>query len=81
MEILSDYWHQILFSVGGVVACVRISDEVKSLRKDLTHLTEELQRRDTYVETVKQRAEIDMQKKQISALWDFANKLRDRNDS
>ena len=81
MEILSDYWHQILFAVGGVVACVRISDEVKSLRKDLTHLTEELQRRDTYVETVKQRAEIDMQKKQISALWDFANKLRDRNDS
>ena len=34
---------------------VRLESEVKSNRRDLNHLTEELDRRDTYVETVKHR--------------------------
>ena len=57
---------------------VRLESEVKSNRRDLNHLTDELDRRDTYVETVKQRAEIDIHGKQISTLWDFVNKLRDK---
>ena len=40
----------------------------------------ELERRDTYVETVKQRAEIDIHGKQISSLWDFTNRIRDQFD-
>ena len=57
---------------------VRLESEVKSNRRDLNHLTDELDRRDTYVETVKQRAEIDIHGKQISTLWEFVNKLRDK---
>ena len=57
---------------------VRLESEVKSNRRDLNHLTDELDRRDTYVETVKQRSEIDIHGKQISTLWEFVNKLRDK---
>ena len=59
---------------------VRLESEVKSNRRDLNHLTDELDRRDTYVETVKHRAEIDIHGKQISSLWDFTNRIRDQFD-
>jgi hypothetical protein len=74
MEIISEYWHQILFVVGAVVVAVRLQSEVRSLRKDLS----DVEKRDTYVEVVKLRAEVDVLNKQVSSLWDFANKLRDK---
>ena len=78
MEFLSGYWHQIMFFLGVLIVAVRLESEVRSLRKDLDGLTKELNRRDTYVETVKQRSEIDVLNKQVSTLWEFVNKLRDR---
>ena len=78
MDALAEYWHQILFLIGAIIVAVRLESEVKSNRRDLNHLTEELDRRDTYVETVKHRAEIDIHGKQISTLWEFVNKLRDK---
>ena len=78
MEIISSYWHQIVFLLGVIIVAVRLDSEVKGLRKDLDHHTEELKRRDTYVETVKQRSEIDVLSKQISSLWEYDNKLRDK---
>jgi len=78
MEIISSYWHQIVFLLGVIIVAVRLDSEVKGLRKDLDHHTEELKRRDTYVETVKQRSEIDVLAKQISSLWEYVNKLRDK---
>ena len=78
MEALAEYWHQILFLIGAIIMAVRLESEVKSNRRDLNHLTDELDRRDTYVETVKHRAEIDIHGKQISTLWEFVNKLRDK---
>ena len=78
MEIISNYWHQIVFLLGVIIVAVRLDSEVKGLRKDLDHHTEELKRRDTYVETVKQRSEIDVLTKQISSLWEYVNKLRDK---
>ena len=78
MESLTEYWHQILFFIGVIIMGVRLESEVKSNRRDLNHLTDELDRRDTYVETVKHRAEIDIHGKQISTLWEFVNKLRDK---
>ena len=78
MEIISNYWHQIVFLLGVIIVAVRLDSEVKGLRKDLDHHTEELKRRDTYVETVKQRSEIDVLSKQISSLWEYVNMLRDK---
>jgi hypothetical protein len=78
MELLKNYWHQIIFVIGAVIVAVRLESEVRSLRKDLNSLEKESERRDVYVETVKQQSEIDILKKQVSALWDFVNRLRDR---
>ena len=78
MEILQAHWHQIVFAIGVVIMAVRLESEVKNIRKDLNHLTKELERRDTYVETVKQRSELDINTKQITALWQMVNSLRDR---
>ena len=78
MEIISNYWHQIVFLLGVIIVAVRLVSDVKGLRKDLDHHTEELKRRDTYVETVKQRSEIDVLSKQGSSLWEYVNMLRDK---
>lgn len=64
--------------MGVIVMAVRLESEVRALRKDLDNIKKELERRDTYVETVKLRAEVDMINKNVSALWDFTNKLRDK---
>ena len=78
MDLITDYWRQIIFLLGAIIVAVRLESEVRGLRKDLDHHTEELKRRDTYVETVKQRSEIDVLTKQISSLWEYVNKLRDK---
>ena len=74
MEIITEYWHQIIVLVGAIIVAVRLQSEVHSLRKDI----EEIKKRDTYVEVVKMRAEVDVNIKQISSLWEFVNSLRDR---
>ena len=74
MEIITEYWHQIIVLVGAIVVAVRLQSDVHSLRKDI----EEIKKRDTYVEVVKLRAEVDVNIKQISSLWEFVNSLRDR---
>ena len=78
MEILQAHWHQIVFALGVIIMAVRLESEVRSIRKDFNHLTKELERRDTYVETVKLRTEVDQNSKQVSALWQMVNSLRDR---
>jgi len=74
MELISQYWHQILFLIGAIVVAVRLQSEVHALRKDV----EDIKKRDTYVEVVKLRADADVHSKQISSLWQFVNNLRDR---
>ena len=74
LEIIHGSWHQILFIVGIIVYAVRTESEVRNLRKDI----EDIKKRDTYVEVVKMRAEVDVNIKQISSLWEFVNNLRDR---
>ena len=78
MDFVTEYWHQIIFFLGAVVVAVRLQCDVNSNKRELSQLKNELDRRDTYVETVKQRAEIDIHGKQISTLWEFVNKLRDK---
>ena len=78
MDLITDYWRQIIFLLGAIIVAVRLESEVRGLRKDLDHHTEELKRRDTYEETVKQRSEIDGLLKQVSSLWEYVNMLRDK---
>ena len=72
-SVIRDYWHQIIAIIGLVVVAVKLSASVKELRKDV----DDIAKRNTYVETTKLRAQVDMQEKQISALWAYCNKLRD----
>ena len=60
MDFVTEYWHQIIFFLGAVVVAVRLQSDVNSNKRELRQLQNELDRRDTYVETVKQRAEIDI---------------------
>lgn len=73
-ELIAANWHQIIFLGMLIVIGVRLESEVKSLRKDV----EDIKKRDTYVEAVKLRAEVDVLNKQVSSLWEYANKLRDK---
>ena len=74
MDLISQYWHQIVALIGLIAVAVKLNASVQVLRKDVDHIV----KRDTYVETTKLRAEVDQHEKQISALWQFTNKLRDR---
>ena len=53
---------------------VKLSSQVKEIQKDFDNI----EKHDTYVETVKLRAEVDQLRSQVSALWDYTNKLRDK---
>ena len=74
MEIIKSHWHQIVFIIGLIVVAVKLNSQVKEIHKDFDNI----EKNDTYVETVKLRAEVDQQKSQVSALWDYTNKLRDK---
>jgi len=74
MELITTHWHQIVFIIGLIVVAVKLNAQVKEIQKDLDNI----QKRDTYVETVKLRAEVDQISSQVGALWDYTNKLRDK---
>jgi chaperonin cofactor prefoldin len=60
--------------VGALVVAVRLQSQVKELQKDL----EELEKKQTYVSVVKLEAKMEQAEKNLSALWQFTNSLRDR---
>lgn len=78
MELLQQYWDQLAVLFFVIVMAVRLRENVSSLRKDVDSLSSSLDKRDTYVEVVKLRAELDVANKNISALWEYTNSLRDR---
>lgn len=73
VSFVRDYWQQVMGLLALVVVAVKLSASVKELRKDV----DDIMSRNTFVETTKLRAQVDMHEKQISALWAFLNKLRD----
>ena len=84
MEFITDYWEQILIIGAAIIVATRLREQVNEARRDIDALTDQLNKRDTYVETVRLRAQFDAQvanlEKQVSALWDFCNQLRDRQN-
>jgi len=84
VDLITGYWEQILLIGAAIIVATRLREQVNECRRDIDALTEILDKRDTYVETVKLRAEFDAQsgnlQKQVSALWQFCNQLRDRTN-
>ncbi len=77
LEFLQQYWQQVMGLLALVVVSVKLAASVRELRKDVDDIVKQRELRDTYVETTKLRAEMNMMEKQVSALWNQANKLRD----
>ena len=73
VSLIKDYWQQVMGLLALVTIAVKLSSSVKELRKDV----DEIISRNTFLETTKLREQVDMQEKQISALWQYTNKLRD----
>jgi hypothetical protein len=73
-SLITEYWDQLIALLLVVAAFVKLKQESASLRKDLDSLV----KRDTYVEVVRLRAELDAASKNISALWDVVNALRNK---
>ena len=84
MEFITDYWEQILIIGAAIIVATRLREQVNEARRDIDALTDQLNKRDTYVETVRLRsqfvAHVANLEKQVSALWDFCNQLRDRHN-
>ena len=80
MDFIKEYWSQIFALVAILVAAVKLNSLVQILRRDVDTLDRDIKRRDTYVETVKLRAEVDQNSKNISSLWEAVNKFRDKNN-
>jgi len=78
VNLITEYWDQLIVLFLFVVMAVRLRENVTSLRKDVDSLSAYLEKRDTYVEVVKLRADLDAAQKNISSLWNYANGLRDR---
>ena len=73
VSLIRDYWQQVMGLLALVIVAVKLSASVKELRKDV----DDIMSRNTFVETTKLRAQVDMHEKQLSALWAFSNKIRD----
>ena len=73
VSLVRDYWQQVMGILALVVVAVKLSSSVKELRKDVDDIIS----RNTFVETTRLRAQVDMHEKQISALWMFTNKISD----
>ena len=78
MEFIKDYWSQIFVLIGALVAAVKMNTAMQTLRRDVDVLDKDIKRRDTYVETVKLRDDVDQLNKNVSALWEQLNRLKDK---
>ena len=73
---VQEWWPQVIgIGVLGVVA-TRLREQVHELRKDVDLIMS----RNTFVNVTKLQAQTEQQEKQISAIWQHTNKLRDRID-
>ena len=73
MDFLNDYWEQVVFVGLIIVLFTRMRSQIAELRKDV----DDMEKRNTFIETTKLQALPDAHSDQITALWDHINKLRD----
>ena len=74
MEAISEYWEVLVALFAGIVTAVKLKQETQELRKDV----EDIHRRDTYIEVVRLRAQLDTLVRNNTQLWEMVHKLRDR---
>ncbi len=73
---VQEWWPQVIGIGVLVVVATRLREQVHELRKDVDLIMS----RNTFVTLTKIQAQTEQQEKQISAIWEYTNKLRDRID-
>lgn len=73
---VQEWWPQVIGIGVLVVVATRLREQVHELRKDVDLIMS----RNTFVTLTKIQAQTEQQEKQISAIWEHTNKLRDRID-
>ena len=73
---VQEWWPQVIGIGVLVVVATRLREQVHELRKDVDLIMS----RNTFVTLTKLQAQTEQQEKQISAIWEYTNKLRDRID-
>ena len=73
---VQEWWPQVIGIGVLVVVATRLREQVHELRKDVDLIMS----RNTFVNVTKIQAQTEQQEKQISSLWNYTNKLRDRID-
>ena len=73
---VQEWWPQVIGIGVLVVVATRLREQVHELRKDVDLIMS----RNTFVNVTKLQAQTEQQEKQISAIWQHTNKLRDRID-
>ena len=74
MDLVSQYWEILVALFLGIGTAVKLKQETQELRKDV----DDINRRDTYTEVVKLRAEMDTVSRNIASLWNQINRLNDK---
>ena len=83
MNFITEHWDQLIF-IGLLIGwATRSREQISSLIKDTEILQSSMDilttQNNYQLETlVKQRAEQDVTIMQITALWDFVNKIKDK---
>lgn len=83
MSFITEHWDQLLFIGLLIVWATRSREQISSLLKDtevLQDSTRSISKQNNQQQEtlVKLRAEQDVTNRQITALWDFINKIKDK---
>ena len=81
--VISQYWEQLLLIGALIFHAARSYAQLSEMRKDIDHLQTEMLRYSKWTQLQAEqittlRAEMDVERKQTTAIWDFVNSLRDR---
>ena len=71
MEFIQEYWEQLAIVGFAILAIVKMKFELDSLKKDVS----DLDKRNTFIEVVTLKAEMEVAKRNITSLWDKFNSL------
>lgn len=83
MNFITEHWDQLIFIGLLIVWATRSREQVSGLLKDTEILQNNVKNISTQNNTQQQtlvqlRAEQDVTNRQITALWEFVNKIKDK---
>ena len=83
MDLIKNYWEQIVFLGLLIWNVSRRQSSISELKKDVEHLQSDNLRYQKWTQNQQEsitrlRAQLDVELKQTTALWEFVNGLRDK---